>query len=70
MNNFGLISKKRLAKEIAKLYNDHTNPKCGKDEFLYDCGACSALNYLCYKLQIKPMHLNKMGGGTGEMLKK
>lgn len=33
-----------------------------------DCEAQSALNLLCRKLDIKPMHLNKIGGGTGEMI--
>lgn len=33
-----------------------------------DCEAQSALNLLCKKLGIKPMHFNKLGGGTGEMI--
>jgi hypothetical protein len=62
MNNLGFISKKKVAKEIAKIYNT-------KGHDVFDCGGCSALNLLCKKLGIKPMHLNKLGGGTGEMLK-
>ena len=62
MSNFGFISKKKVAKEIAIIYNTHLD--CN----LFDDGACSALNYLCTRLKIKPMHLNKLGGGTGEML--
>ena len=61
MNNYGFISKKKLAREIAKIYNTHK----GAGEF--DSGACSALNFLCTMLSIKPMHRNKLGGGTGEM---
>ncbi len=62
MKNFGFISKKKVAKEIAKIYNE-------KGHDVFDSGACSALNLLCKKLAIKPMHLNEMGGGTAEMLK-
>lgn len=62
MNNFGFISKKKVAREIAKIYNEH------KSASMFDSGACSALNFLCTKLNIKPMHRNKLGGGTGEML--
>lgn len=61
--NFGFISKKKAAQEIANIYNEHN----GHD--LFDCGACSGLNNLCHRLNIKPMHLNKHAGGTGEMLK-
>ena len=68
MNNFGFVSKKRVAREIAKIYNDHDNTPCKKEQFLRDCEAHSALNLLCTKLNIKPMHLNKLGGGTGEMI--
>lgn len=68
MRNFGFISKKKVAREIAKIYNDHENTPCEKEQFLRDCEAQSALNLLCSKLNIKPMHRNKLGGGTGEML--
>ena len=61
MSNLGFISKKKVAKEIAMNYIMHS----GAGEF--DCGACSALNFLCKRLNIKPMHLSKLGGGTGEM---
>lgn len=64
MSNFGFISKKKVAREIAKIYNEH------KSVDLFDSGACSALNLLCTKLNIKPMHRNKLGGGTGEMIGK
>ena len=68
MSNFGFISKKKIAKEIAKIYCEHKNTGVSEEQFLMDCGACSALNLLCRNLNIKPMHLNKLGGGTGEML--
>ena len=62
MNNLGIISKKKVAREIAKIYNT-------KGHSVPDSEACSALNLLCDRLNIKPMHRNKLGGGTGEMLK-
>ena len=62
MKNFGFISKKRVAKEIAKIYNT-------KGHDVFDSGGCSALNLLCEKLDISPIHLNELAGGTGEMLK-
>lgn len=68
MKNFGFISKKKVAREIAKIYNDHNNIQSSKEQFLRDCEAQSALNFLCTRLKIKPMHLNKLGGGTGEMI--
>lgn len=68
MKNFGFISKKKVAREIAKIYNSHNNTPCEKKQFLRDCEAQSALNLLCTKLNIKPMHINKLGGGTGEMI--
>ena len=60
--NFGFLKKKTVAMEIAKIYNEKGNS-------IFDSGSCSALNLLCSRLNIKPMHLNKNGGGTGEMLK-
>ena len=57
MKNFGFISKKKVAREIAYIYELHENTPCD---------AQSALNFLCRRLGIKPMHLNKLGGGTGE----
>lgn len=62
MNNLGFISKKKVAREIAKIYNT-------KGYSVLDSEACSILNLLCYRLKIKPMHRNKLDGGTGEMLK-
>ena len=62
MKNFGFISKKKVAKEIAKIYNT-------KGHDVFDSGACSALNLLCRKLGIKPMHLNENAGGTGEEMR-
>lgn len=66
----GFISKKKVAKEIAKIYNSRNNTPCPKEQFLRDCEVQNALNFLCSKLNIKPMHLNKLGGGTGEMIGK
>lgn len=63
MKNLGFISKKKVAKEIAEIYNSK-----GHDAF--DSGSCSALNLLCKRLNIKPMHLNESANGTGELLKK
>ena len=69
MSNFGFISKKKVAREIAKIFNSHENTPCPKEQFLEDCAVQSALGILCKRLKIKPMHLNKeLGGGTGEML--
>mgnify|MGYP003553411779 CR=1 FL=1 len=62
MNNIGFISKKKVAREIAKIYN-----ALGNDVF--DSGGSSVLNVLCTRLDIKPMHRHKWAGGTGEMLK-
>ena len=64
MNNFGFISKKKVAREIAKYYLGHSRDWSSK----FDSGACSVLNALCGALKIKPMHLNHFAGGTGEML--
>lgn len=61
--NIGFISKKKVAIEIAKIYNTK-----GNDAF--DIGGCSALDLLCYRLNITPMHSNKLGHITGEMIKK
>lgn len=69
MKNIGFISKKKVAKEIAKIYNDRSVPRHTKEEILKDWEVCSALNLLCRKLDIKPMHLNELAGGTGELLK-
>lgn len=63
MKNVGFISKKRVTKEIAKIYNTKGND-------VFDSGACSALNLLCKRLNVTPMHLNKLANGTGELLKK
>ena len=68
MYNFGFISKKKVAKEIAKIYLERSVPRLTREEILRDWEVCSALNLLCTKLEIKPMHRNKLGGGTGEML--
>ena len=50
MKNLGFISKKKVAKEIAKIYNTKGND-------VFDSGACSALNLLCKRLNVTPMHL-------------
>lgn len=63
ISNLGFISKKKVAREIARVVHEHS------DVDLFDMGACSALNILCIRLGIKPMHRNKLGGGTGEMLR-
>lgn len=68
INNFGFISKRKVAMEIANVYHLHDNTPCETEQFLRDCEAQSALNFLCAKLNIKPMHRNKLGGGTGEMI--
>lgn len=68
MSNFGFISKKKVAREIAKIYKEHEKARGTREEVYMDLGACSALNFLCTKLDIKPMHRNKLGGGTGEMV--
>lgn len=70
MRNFGFISKNKVAREIAKIYNEHSLTRATREEIYMDYGACSALNFLCDKLNIKPMHLSKLGNGTGEMLSK
>lgn len=70
LSNFGFISKRKVAREIAKIYKQHNNTPCETEQFLRDCEAQSSLNYLCRKLNIAPMHLNKLGGGTGEMIGK
>lgn len=62
MKNIGFISKKKVAREIAEIYNTLGHS-------FFDAGGCSALNRLCSRLDIKPMHRNKLGGGTGEKLK-
>lgn len=62
MSNRGFIRKKKVAREIAKIYNT-------KGHNVLDSEACSTLNLLCDRLKIEPMHRNKLGGGTGEMLK-
>lgn len=68
MKNFGFISKKKVAREIAKIYNERENSPCSKEQFILDCEVQSSLNLLCSNLNISPMHLNALGGGTGEML--
>lgn len=67
MSNFGFISKKKVAREIAKVYNCHNGQYINSKLHFFDSGACSALNFLCDRLGIVPMHRNKLGGGTGEM---
>ena len=59
MNNLGFISKKKVAREIAKIYNT-------KGHSVPNSEACSALNLLCDRLKIKPMHRNKLGGGMND----
>lgn len=71
MSNFGFISKKKVAREIAEIYNEHKPmSKDVKINYFFDSGACNALNILCDKLGIVPMHRNELGGGTGEALRK
>ena len=69
MKNFGFISKKKVAREIAKIYNERNITRATKEEILKDWEVQSSLNLLCRKLGIKPMHRNELGGGTGEMLR-
>ena len=69
MNNIGFISKKKIAKEIARLYKFHDSDEdMGVKDRYFDYGAQFALNGLCGRLKIKPLHRNKLGDGTGEML--
>ena len=68
MNNFGFISKKKVAREIAKIYNSHNKIRYSREQVLTDWEVQSKLNLLCGELNIKPMHRNKLGGGTGEMV--
>ena len=63
MKNLGFISKKKVAKEIAEIYKS-------KGHDMFDSGSCSALNLLCKRLKIKPIHLNDSANGTGELSKK
>lgn len=51
MKNFGFISKKKVAREIAKIYNSHNNTPCEKKQFLRDCETQSAPNFLCKKTE-------------------
>ena len=68
MSNFGFISKKKVAREIAKIDNEHSGVWCCPEEFYFNQGVSNGMNALCSALKIKPMHLNELGGGTGEML--
>ena len=52
MKNFGFLSKKKVAREIAKLYNSRNNTPCPKEQFLRDCEVQSALNYLCRQIGV------------------
>lgn len=69
MKNFGFISKKKVAKEIAKIYKERSCPRHTREEVIKDWEVCSALNLLCRKLDIKPMHLNENAGGTAEEMR-
>lgn len=68
MIDFGFISKKKVAREIAKIYKEKSGCVHTKEEALRNWEVQSALNLLCTNLNIKPMHRNKLGGGTGEMV--
>ena len=68
MNNFGFISKKKVAREIAKINNKYSGKWLTREDFHFNEGVCNGMNVLCSALKIKPMHRNKLGGGTGEML--
>ena len=69
MNNFGFISKKKVAREIANVVRLH-DESTSENMYYFNMDACSSLNFLCSKLNIKPMHRNKLGGGTSEMIGK
>ena len=69
MNNFGFISKKKVATEIAKIHNKHSGKWISRGDFYFNGGVCNGMNALCSALKIKPMHRNELGGGTGEMLR-
>ena len=66
---FGLIRKRKIAEIIAGICNEQERRyrEEGAD-FVTVCEKQSILNYLCDRLDIKPLHLNKLGGGTGEMI--
>lgn len=53
---FGLISKKRLTKEIVELYEitseDYFNSLPSENSFYYCCGQHDALNYLSYRFNL------------------
>lgn len=68
MSNFGFISKKKVAREIAKINNEHSGKWGSTTEFYFNNGVSNGMTALCKALKIKPMHRNKLGGGTGEML--
>ena len=68
MSNFGFISKKKVAREIAKINNQYSGKWGCQKEFYFNTGVCNGMNALCTALKIKPMHRNELGGGTGEVL--
>ena len=70
MEKMGYIPKEKVATEIARIYNRDKGEPCTKEQFYRICAVQSVLNLLCRRLDIKPKHLNKLGGGTGEMLGK
>lgn len=70
MAKLGYIPKEKVATEIARIYNRDKGEPCTKEQFNRICMVQSALNLLCRRLDIKPKHRNKLGGGTGEMLGK
>lgn len=61
---FGLISKKKVAREIAKIYNEHNEKRATEKMVFFDHGAQSSLNQLCDRLDITPMHNTKLNGET------
>ena len=68
--NLGFISKKKIAREIAKLYNGCKGGQeaRSREELLQSWEVQSNLNVLCDRLKIKPDHRNTLGRGTGKML--
>lgn len=50
---FGLISKKRLAEEAIKIYEDEDTSKAySDDDFMYRAGNANALNKLCFRFGV------------------
>lgn len=50
---FGFISKKKIVKEIIKIYENNTTERaCNEKDFFYRLGNANSLNALCAKFNI------------------